>query len=122
MSKTTAKIGSMIGRAAVAQLGPLFRRYILDEALVPLRHLGRRLAFGVIGAVCIAVGSVVALVGMLRALETETGTTFGGHWSFAPYLITAAAAAIALVGFLAFGFKAVIARPKGRARRRSRRG
>ena len=62
---------------------------------------------------------------MLRALQTETGQTFAGNWSFAPYFLTAAAAVAALVGFLAFGFRGVVtrgspshARPSPRKNRR----
>ena len=117
MGKATAKITSMLGRIVTERLNDLFKQYVLKEALAPLRHLGRRLLFGSIGALLIAIGSVIALVALLRALETETGTTFAGHWSFAPYLITAAAAAVALGGFVVFGFKGVLSRqPAGRGR------
>jgi hypothetical protein len=107
------------GRAAIGETISVIRRYVVQETVAPLRQLGRRLAFGVAGALLIAIGAVIALVGLLRALQTETGQTFAGHWSFAPYLLTAAAAVAALVGFLAFGFRGVVARPS--ATRKGRR-
>ena len=36
------------------------------------------------------------LLGGLRALQTETGTTFDGNWSWAPYLIALAGAGVVL--------------------------
>ena len=117
VSKATAKITSALGRLVSERLNEVFKKYILDEALLPLRHLGHRLLFGAVGAMFIAIGTVIALVALLRVLETETGTTFAGHWSFAPYLITAGAAAIALSAFVVFGFKGVLSRqPAGRGR------
>jgi hypothetical protein len=97
-------------RAALGEAVSLVRRYVIQETVAPLRQLGRRLVLGLVGALLIAVGAVIALVGMLRALETETGHTFAGHWSFAPYLLTAVAAAAALVGFVTFGFRGVVKR------------
>jgi len=102
--------GSRRGRAAIGEAFSVIRRYVIQETLTPLRQLGRRLAFGLAGALLIAVGAVIALIGMLRALQTETGHAFAGNWSFAPYFLTAAAAVAALVGFLAFGFRGVITR------------
>jgi hypothetical protein len=34
---------------------------------------------------------VLLLLGGLRALQTQTGSTFQGNWSWAPYLIAVAA-------------------------------
>jgi hypothetical protein len=107
--------------AAIGEAASVVRRYVIQETVAPLRQLGRRLVFGLAGACLIALGAVVALVGMLRALETETGRTFAGSWSFAPFLLTAAAAVAALVGFIAFGFRGVLARGTTRPRAATRR-
>jgi hypothetical protein len=56
----------------------------------------RFLAFGAAGAVALSIGSTLLLLALLRALETETGTTFTGDWSWAPYLLTGVAAIIVL--------------------------
>ncbi len=109
--------GTKKGHAAFGETVSVVRRYVVQETLAPLRQLGRRLVFGVAGALLIAVGAVIALVGLLRALQTETGHAFAGNWSFAPYLLTMVAAAAALAGFLAFGFRGVVkAGSKPRAR------
>jgi hypothetical protein len=121
MGRVTSKISSAVAGMLAERLSDLFRRYVLDEALKPLRHLWRRLAFGVLGAILIGIGSVAALVGVLRVLQTETGRAFAGSWSFAPYLLTAAAGIAALGGFVAFGFRGVLAKSSGTKRSRGRR-
>ena len=61
--------------------------YVKQETLTPLKGLGRYILFGVVGSVALAVGLVVLAVAFLRLLQGETGTTFTGNWSWAPYLI-----------------------------------
>ncbi len=108
--------GSSKGRAGVGDTFAVVRRYVIQETVAPLRQLGRRLVFGVAGALLIAVGALIALVGLLRALQTETGHAFSGGWSFAPYLLTMAAALAALAGFVVFGFRGVVKPGSARAR------
>ena len=85
--------------ALAAELWDLVRAYAKQETVEPMKGLGRYAAFGVAGSVVLSVGLVLLLLGGLRALQTETGTTFTGNWSWAPYLITlvgcAAVAALA---------------------------
>jgi len=71
--------------------------YAKQETLGPLKGAGRFVAFGVAGAIAISAGAMLLLLGLLRALQTETGSTFRGDWSWAPYLVTAFAATIVLV-------------------------
>jgi hypothetical protein len=59
--------------------------YFNQEALDPLKGLGRFLMWGLLGSVLIAVGILLALVGILRLLQTETGTALTGNWSWVPY-------------------------------------
>lgn len=73
--------------------------YIKQETLTPLKGLGRFVVFGVAGSVALAIGLVIVSVAFLRLLQGETGTTFSGHWSWAPYLICTAA--VVLVAALA---------------------
>jgi hypothetical protein len=62
--------------------------YVKQETLGPLKGIGRFLAFGAAGSLLIAVGVVLGLLGVLRLLQDETGTTLAGDWSWAPYFIT----------------------------------
>ncbi|HEY8215752.1 MAG TPA: hypothetical protein VIH82_01370 [Acidimicrobiia bacterium] len=75
----------------VLELRDLVVTYIKQETVVPLRQLGRYAGFGIGGALLLGLGVVLLGVGGLRALQTETGDTFAGDWSWAPYLIVFAA-------------------------------
>lgn len=71
----------------VLELRDLVVTYVKQETIVPLRQLGRYVGFGIAGALLLGLGVVLLGVGGLRALQTETGETFSGDWSWAPYLI-----------------------------------
>jgi len=71
--------------------------YAKQETLGPLKGLGRFVLFGVVGAIALSAGAILLLLALLRVLETETGTTFTGDWSWAPYLLTAIVAIAVLV-------------------------
>jgi hypothetical protein len=75
----------------VLELRDLVITYVKQETLVPLKQLGRYVGFGIGGAFLLGLGVALLGVGGLRALQTETGDTFTGNWSWAPYLIVFAA-------------------------------
>jgi DMSO/TMAO reductase YedYZ heme-binding membrane subunit len=79
----------------------LLRRYVLQETLTPLRHLVKRAALGLAAAVLSSAAGLIALIGLLRVLQTETGGAMSGSWSFAPYLLTCVVAFV-LIGVVAF--------------------
>ena len=88
----------------VAELGQLVRDYLKQETVEPLKGLGRFLARGLAGSVLLGVGLVLLLLAALRALQTETGTTLDGNWSFVPYLVALLlAAAVAGLAARAIG-------------------
>ena len=62
--------------------------YAKQETIVPIKGLGRFIAFGVAGSVLLANGLLLLMLAILRVLQTELDDTFDGNWSFAPYLIT----------------------------------
>lgn len=94
MAKDKAKGGGRLSE--VSETIDLLKRYVLQETVGPLKGLGRLLLFGLSGAFLLGIGLVVLLVALLRALQEETGHTFAGHWSWAPYLLTLAAALLVL--------------------------
>jgi len=96
-------------RATGGETVQLVVDYVKQETLDPLKGLGRFMLFGVAGSVCLAIGLVILSVAFLRLLQTETGTTFSGNWSWAPYLICAAV----VVAVAAVAVKAV-SRGQGR--------
>ena len=61
--------------------------YVKQETVEPLRGLGRFLGFGIVGSFALAFGILLLLLGVLRLLQTETGTTLTGHWSWVPYAV-----------------------------------
>jgi hypothetical protein len=76
------------------ELWELTVAYAKQETIDPLRGLGRYLGYGVGGSLVFAFGSVLLLLSLLRALQTETGDAFDGNFTWVPYLIVMAAAAL----------------------------
>jgi hypothetical protein len=73
--------------------------YVKQETLDPVKGLGRYVLFGVAGSVALSIGLVILAVGVLRLLQTETGSTFTGNLSWIPYLIIAVI--VVLVAYIA---------------------
>jgi hypothetical protein len=86
--------------------------YLKQEALEPLKGLGRFLLWGLAGSFAIAIGVLLVLIGVLRVLQDETGTALTGDWSWVPYF------AVGLIGVGVAGVAAwrITAGP-GRAKR-----
>jgi hypothetical protein len=62
--------------------------YLKQEVVAPLRGLGRFLYMGIAGSFFLAFGLLLILLGVLRLLQTETGTALEGDWSWVPYAVT----------------------------------
>lgn len=77
--KTIPEIGTELWELATA--------YAKQETIDPIRGLGRFLGYGLAGAMLLGIGVALLLLSGLRAIQTETGSTFTGNWSWAPYLI-----------------------------------
>jgi len=78
----------------VIELKDLIIAYLRQETVVPLKQLGRYLAFGIVGSLLMGVGVILMSLGLLRLLQTQTGDTFADDWSWVPYLIVFAALVI----------------------------
>ncbi len=61
--------------------------YLKQETVDPLRGLGRFLYMGIAGSFFLAIGILLILIGILRLLQTETGTALTGDWSWVPYAV-----------------------------------
>ena len=83
MSDDSKSVGTLL-----AELKDLIIAYLKQEAIEPIKDLGRFVAFGFAGSLFLSIGLVTLTLAGLRALQTETGTTFTGDWSWAPYLFT----------------------------------
>jgi Putative Actinobacterial Holin-X, holin superfamily III len=62
--------------------------YLKQEVVEPLRGLGRFLYMGIAGSFFLAFGLLLILLGVLRLLQTETGSALMGDWSWVPYAAT----------------------------------
>ncbi|MGQ0520310.1 MAG: hypothetical protein ACT4PX_04045 [Actinomycetota bacterium] len=95
-----------------AELWKLVLSYLKQETVVPIKGLGRFLALGIAGSAVLSLGLVLLALALLRALQTETDTTFAGDRSWAPYGITLVACGVVA---------ALAARAIGSHKRRARR-
>ncbi|HEX3334129.1 MAG TPA: hypothetical protein VHS57_07295 [Acidimicrobiales bacterium] len=71
--------------------------YLKQETIQPLKGLGRFLYMGITGSFFLAFGILLILLGVLRLLQTETGTALTGDWSWVPY------AAVVVLGIAVIG-------------------
>jgi hypothetical protein len=71
----------------VTELKDLVVTYVREQTLVPLQRLGRYVGFGLLGSLLLGFGVLFLSLSALRALQTETGTTFADDWSWVPYVI-----------------------------------
>lgn len=75
----------------IEELKALVVAYFKQETLEPLKALRRYVAFGLAGGTLLGIGIFFLAMSGLRALQTETGSTFTGSWSWAPYAIVVVA-------------------------------
>lgn len=80
----------------VSELWSLTVDYAKQEIKDPLTGLVAYVVWGVATMVLVGVGSILLAIGALRALQTETGSTFTGSLSWAPYGIVLAGAMVVL--------------------------
>jgi hypothetical protein len=69
----------------VEELWALVVAYAKQETVEPLKGLGRFVLFGIGGSFLLGIGLVVMLLSGLRALQSETGSTFTGNLTWVPY-------------------------------------
>ncbi|MFN0029318.1 MAG: hypothetical protein ACKV2O_19355 [Acidimicrobiales bacterium] len=89
--------GSKSTPELLSELRALVVDYAKQETIDPLKSLGRYLGYGLAGSLLIAVGGLFVCVGLLRLLQTETGSAFDGGWSFVPYLLVLVVAIVVLI-------------------------
>ena len=87
---SSAPSGSKSIPEVAQELWELGVDYAKQETIDPLKGLGRFVGFGIGGAIALGIGVSLILLAALRALQTETDTTFTGNLSWVPYLIVVA--------------------------------
>lgn len=85
-------------------------RYVKQETLGPLKSLGKFAGFAIAGSMSLAIGFVLLMLGVLRLFQDETGSSFHGHLTWIPYLLTLVVGVV----LLAVSFVAILKR-KSRA-------
>ena len=78
----------MAQKKGLGELFDLVTAYARQETLDPLKGAGRWLGLGLAGSVLLVLGSLELILALLRALQTESGSSFTGSLSWLPYLIT----------------------------------
>ncbi|GJM38158.1 MAG: hypothetical protein DHS20C19_15250 [Acidimicrobiales bacterium] len=86
-------------RQGPADVLDLIKAYARQETVEPLQGMGRWVGMGLAGSVLLMLGGISLTLAMLRVLQEETGSTFTGNLSWAPYLLTLVAA-LAITGLL----------------------
>jgi hypothetical protein len=80
----------------VSELWTLTVDYAKQEIKDPLTGLVSYVVWGIATMILVGIGSILLAIGALRALQTETGSTFTGNLSWAPYGIVLAGAIVVL--------------------------
>lgn len=75
----------------------LVKSYAKQETLGPLKGAGKWLAYGLLGAVLLASGLALVLLGALRLIQTEWEWAAEGAWSWISYLVVLVACVAAIV-------------------------
>lgn len=82
---------------SVSGLVDLVKAYAKQETVGPLRNAGRFLGFGIAGALTLAVGVALLLLGLLRLVQTEWERAATGSLSWLAYLIVLVACVLGIV-------------------------
>ncbi|HEX3425313.1 MAG TPA: hypothetical protein VHT30_04220 [Acidimicrobiales bacterium] len=73
--------------AEFKELIDLIVTYAKQQTIDPLKQLLRWVGWGVAGAVAVGLGLFLIGLGLLRAIQSETGRHLHGDWSWVPYLV-----------------------------------
>lgn len=84
----------MADKKGPGELFDLVKAYARQETLDPLKGAGRWLGLGLAGSVLLVIASLELSLALLRALQTETGSSLTGNLSWIPYVITLTAAGV----------------------------
>ena len=98
----TKRTGDKSLPTVVSELWTLTIDYAKQEIKDPLTGLVYYVAWGVATMLLVGLGSILLAIGALRALQTETGDTFTGNLSWAPYAIVLTGSIVVLGAVGAF--------------------
>jgi hypothetical protein len=70
----------------INELVDLVVAYFRQQTVDPIRSLLRYVAFGLAGALLLAVGGGLLALAAVRAIQAETSRHLLGNWTWAPYV------------------------------------
>jgi hypothetical protein len=79
---------SKIEDTSIPDLFDYIKTYAKQETVDPLRGVGRWVGYGAAGALCLGLGLVFVLLGLLRMVQNEWHRSATGSLSWLAYLIT----------------------------------
>ncbi len=82
---------------AAEELLELTKAYLRQETLDPLRSLGRRVGYGVLGSLCVGLGAIFIGSAVLRLVPRHVSATSRGILSSIVYFV-AGVALVAVIG------------------------
>jgi hypothetical protein len=79
--RTEKPIGTLVN-----ELVEMMIAYVRQETVVPIKSVGRFIAFGVAGGLLIAIGGLLLILAAVRAVQAETGRHLSGSLTWVPYV------------------------------------
>lgn len=86
-NKTHGQVAEPKRKLDLTEIFDLIKAYARQELLEPLSFLPRWLGLGLAGSIAHIIGTILLMLALLRALQTETGTALSGNLSWIPYVI-----------------------------------
>lgn len=87
MSNDEPQVMSNGEQASAGEVVEFVKTYAKQETVGPLKGAGTWIAFGAAGALCLAIGLSLMLLGLLRVVQSEFSDIADGRLSWIPYLI-----------------------------------
>lgn len=78
--------GDKSAKDELSELIRLVVAYAKQETVDPLKALGRFVAFGLAGAILLAIGCLLLTLAVLRGLQTELSAHLSGELTWVPYV------------------------------------
>lgn len=96
MSDQTTRTTSQGEPASVGEVIDYVKTYAKQETVGPLKGAGKWIGFGAAGALCLGLGVMILLLGLLRLLQTESLGAQSARWTWVNYLVVAVVCALAI--------------------------
>jgi len=81
----------------VRELRELIVAYFKQEAVDPIKGLGRYIGLGLAGSTALGFGIIFVELGLLRLIQDMTYPHLTGNWSWVPYLVVIVVSVLAAV-------------------------